>query len=62
MRRRAGDAREAVGPAGGTATTEVARAPAVRGGPVSGAPAPTAVTDALGIADELAVDPSSRSR
>ncbi len=49
---------EAVGlTAGGTTTTEVARVLAVRGDLVSGSPALTAVTNALNIANELAVRP-----
>ncbi|MFF6879081.1 MULTISPECIES: DeoR family transcriptional regulator [unclassified Streptomyces] len=54
---------EAVGLTGGTTTTEVARALAVRGdlvsgeSGVSGAPALTVVTNALNIANELAVRP-----
>ncbi|QFQ95395.1 DeoR/GlpR transcriptional regulator [Streptomyces phaeolivaceus] len=54
---------EAVGLTGGTTTTEVARALAVRGDlagrgdPASGAPALTVVTNALNIASELAVRP-----
>lgn len=48
---------EAVGLTGGTTTTEVARALAVRGDLGSGAPALTVVTNALNIASELAVRP-----
>ncbi|WP_406010505.1 DeoR/GlpR family DNA-binding transcription regulator [Streptomyces sp. NBC_00637] len=48
---------EAVGLTGGTTTTEVARALAVRGDLASGAPALTVVTNALNIAAELAVRP-----
>jgi DeoR family transcriptional regulator of aga operon len=51
---------EAVGLTGGTTTTEVARALAVRGDLTSGAsgsPALTIVTNALNIANELAVRP-----
>ncbi|MGW0843852.1 DeoR/GlpR family DNA-binding transcription regulator [Streptomyces sp. NPDC002787] len=48
---------EAVGLTGGTTTTEVARALAVRGDLASGAPALTVVTNALNIASELAVRP-----
>lgn len=49
---------EAVGLTGGTTTTEVARALAVRGDLTSGgAPAVTVVTNALNIANELAVRP-----
>ncbi|MFI9345303.1 DeoR/GlpR family DNA-binding transcription regulator [Streptomyces sp. NPDC052773] len=50
---------EAVGLTGGTTTTEVARALAVRGdlGSGSGSPALTVVTNALNIANELAVRP-----
>ncbi|MEH0524167.1 DeoR/GlpR family DNA-binding transcription regulator [Streptomyces stelliscabiei] len=48
---------EAVGLTGGTTTTEVARALAVRGDLSSGAPALTVVTNALNIAGELAVRP-----
>lgn len=55
---------EAVGLTGGTTTTEVARAlavrgdlAAVRGDAASGAPALTVVTNALNIASELAVRP-----
>ncbi|MFE0450670.1 DeoR/GlpR family DNA-binding transcription regulator [Streptomyces sp. NPDC058914] len=48
---------EAVGLTGGTTTTEVARALAVRGDLADGAPALTVVTNALNIAGELAVRP-----
>jgi DeoR family transcriptional regulator, aga operon transcriptional repressor len=56
---------EAVGLTGGTTTTEVARALAVRpdlsagpsGDPTAGSPALTVVTNALNIANELAVRP-----
>ncbi|MFD8815996.1 DeoR/GlpR family DNA-binding transcription regulator [Streptomyces sp. NPDC059627] len=48
---------EAVGLTGGTTTTEVARALAVRGDLAAGAPALTIVTNALNIANELAVRP-----
>ncbi|MFE7762795.1 DeoR/GlpR family DNA-binding transcription regulator [Streptomyces sp. NPDC057438] len=48
---------EAVGLTGGTTTTEVARALAVRGDLASGTPALTVVTNALNIAGELAVRP-----
>ncbi|MEU0724117.1 DeoR/GlpR family DNA-binding transcription regulator [Streptomyces sp. NPDC006140] len=48
---------EAVGLTGGTTTTEVARALAVRGDLASGSPALTVVTNALNIANELAVRP-----
>ncbi|MBZ3901725.1 DeoR/GlpR family DNA-binding transcription regulator [Streptomyces griseiscabiei] len=48
---------EAVGLTGGTTTTEVARALALRGDLASGAPALTVVTNALNIACELAVRP-----
>lgn len=48
---------EAVGLTGGTTTTEVARALAVRGDLATGAPALTVVTNALNIANELAVRP-----
>ncbi|WP_200302103.1 DeoR/GlpR family DNA-binding transcription regulator [Streptomyces adelaidensis] len=48
---------EAVGLTGGTTTTEVARALAVRSDLTSGAPALTVVTNALNIASELAVRP-----
>ncbi|CAM5657472.1 DeoR/GlpR family DNA-binding transcription regulator [Streptomyces griseorubiginosus] len=48
---------EAVGLTGGTTTTEVARALAVRGDLSSGSPALTIVTNALNIANELAVRP-----
>ncbi|WEH19966.1 DeoR/GlpR family DNA-binding transcription regulator [Streptomyces sp. VNUA24] len=48
---------EAVGLTGGTTTTEVARALAVRGDLTSGTPALTVVTNALNIASELAVRP-----
>jgi DeoR family transcriptional regulator, aga operon transcriptional repressor len=48
---------EAVGLTGGTTTTEVARALAVRPELASGAPALTIVTNALNIANELAVRP-----
>ncbi|MET9441832.1 DeoR/GlpR family DNA-binding transcription regulator [Streptomyces sp. NPDC006610] len=48
---------EAVGLTGGTTTTEVARALAVRGDLSSGSPALTVVTNALNIANELAVRP-----
>ncbi|MEV0239815.1 DeoR/GlpR family DNA-binding transcription regulator [Streptomyces sp. NPDC050674] len=48
---------EAVGLTGGTTTTEVARALAVRGDLSSGSPALTVVTNALNIAGELAVRP-----
>ncbi|POX49284.1 DeoR/GlpR family DNA-binding transcription regulator [Streptomyces sp. Ru72] len=48
---------EAVGLTGGTTTTEVARALAVRGDLASGSPALTIVTNALNIANELAVRP-----
>ncbi|WP_371673195.1 DeoR/GlpR family DNA-binding transcription regulator [Streptomyces sp. NBC_00289] len=48
---------EAVGLTGGTTTTEVARALAVRGDLGSGTPALTIVTNALNIANELAVRP-----
>lgn len=48
---------EAVGLTGGTTTTEVARALAVRGDLGTGAPALTVVTNALNIANELAVRP-----
>ncbi|MDT0436774.1 MULTISPECIES: DeoR/GlpR family DNA-binding transcription regulator [Streptomyces] len=48
---------ETVGLTGGTTTTEVARALATRGDLGSGAPALTVVTNALNIANELAVRP-----
>ncbi|MFC0845017.1 DeoR/GlpR family DNA-binding transcription regulator [Streptomyces noboritoensis] len=48
---------EAVGLTGGTTTTEVARALAVRPELASGSPALTIVTNALNIANELAVRP-----
>ncbi|GAA3879797.1 DeoR/GlpR family DNA-binding transcription regulator [Streptomyces lacrimifluminis] len=48
---------EAVGLTGGTTTTEVARALAVRGDLTAGSPALTIVTNALNIATELAVRP-----
>ncbi|MEU2424410.1 DeoR/GlpR family DNA-binding transcription regulator [Streptomyces sp. NPDC007851] len=48
---------EAVGLTGGTTTTEVARALAVRGDLTAGTPALTIVTNALNIANELAVRP-----
>ncbi|MFI6873649.1 DeoR/GlpR family DNA-binding transcription regulator [Streptomyces sp. NPDC050400] len=48
---------EAVGLTGGTTTTEVARALAVRSDLSSGTPALTIVTNALNIANELAVRP-----
>ncbi|MPY57584.1 DeoR/GlpR family DNA-binding transcription regulator [Streptomyces spongiae] len=48
---------EAVGLTGGTTTTEVARALAVRADLASGSPALTIVTNALNIANELAVRP-----
>ncbi|KUN42051.1 alkaline phosphatase [Streptomyces longwoodensis] len=48
---------EAVGLTGGTTTTEVARALAARGDLATGAPALTVVTNALNIANELAVRP-----
>ncbi|MFI1728053.1 DeoR/GlpR family DNA-binding transcription regulator [Streptomyces acidicola] len=48
---------EAVGLTGGTTTTEVARALAVRADLTSGSPALTIVTNALNIASELAVRP-----
>lgn len=48
---------EAVGLTGGTTTTEVARALAVRADLASGSPALTVVTNALNIATELAVRP-----
>ncbi|MGW0825740.1 DeoR/GlpR family DNA-binding transcription regulator [Streptomyces sp. NPDC002845] len=48
---------EAVGLTGGTTTTEVARALAVRGDLASGSPSLTVVTNALNIANELAVRP-----
>ncbi|MFF4536262.1 DeoR/GlpR family DNA-binding transcription regulator [Streptomyces aureus] len=48
---------EAVGLTGGTTTTEVARALAVRPDLTSGSPALTVVTNALNIANELAVRP-----
>ncbi|GHA04256.1 DeoR/GlpR family DNA-binding transcription regulator [Streptomyces echinoruber] len=48
---------EAVGLTGGTTTTEVARALAVRRDLASGTPALTVVTNALNIANELAVRP-----
>ncbi|MEU8487235.1 DeoR/GlpR family DNA-binding transcription regulator [Streptomyces sp. NPDC048641] len=48
---------EAVGLTGGTTTTEVARALAVRPDFASGSPALTIVTNALNIANELAVRP-----
>ncbi|MEU1177907.1 DeoR/GlpR family DNA-binding transcription regulator [Streptomyces sp. NPDC005820] len=48
---------EAVGLTGGTTTTEVARALAVRADLASGTPALTVVTNALNIATELAVRP-----
>ena len=48
---------EAVGLTGGTTTTEVARALAVRSDLTSGTPALTVVTNALNIANELAVRP-----
>ncbi len=48
---------EAVGLTGGTTTTEVARALAVRTDLASGSPALTVVTNALNIANELAVRP-----
>ncbi|MGW1289461.1 DeoR/GlpR family DNA-binding transcription regulator [Streptomyces sp. NPDC002586] len=48
---------EAVGLTGGTTTTEVARALAVRGDLSTGSPPLTVVTNALNIANELAVRP-----
>ncbi|MBA2945938.1 DeoR/GlpR family DNA-binding transcription regulator [Streptomyces himalayensis] len=48
---------EAVGLTGGTTTTEVARALAVRPDLATGSPALTVVTNALNIANELAVRP-----
>ncbi|MFJ4768247.1 DeoR/GlpR family DNA-binding transcription regulator [Streptomyces uncialis] len=48
---------EAVGLTGGTTTTEVARALAVRTDLASGTPALTVVTNALNIANELAIRP-----
>lgn len=48
---------EAVGLTGGTTTTEVARALAVRGDLTAGSPALTIVTNALNIANELTVRP-----
>ncbi|MGW0335555.1 DeoR/GlpR family DNA-binding transcription regulator [Streptomyces sp. NPDC003011] len=48
---------EAVGLTGGTTTTEVARAMAVRSDLASGSPALTVVTNALNIASELVVRP-----
>ncbi|AWW41021.1 MULTISPECIES: DeoR/GlpR family DNA-binding transcription regulator [Streptomyces] len=48
---------EAVGLTGGTTTTEVARALAVRGDLAAGPPPLTVVTNALNIANELAVRP-----
>ncbi|MER6535331.1 DeoR/GlpR family DNA-binding transcription regulator [Streptomyces sp. 900105755] len=48
---------ETVGLTGGTTTTEVARALAVRGDLTTGTPALTVVTNALNIANELAVRP-----
>src|SRR5690606_19548045 len=48
---------ETVGLTGGTTTTEVARALAVRGDLSSGSPALTVVTNALNLANELAVRP-----
>ncbi|MFF0833456.1 MULTISPECIES: DeoR/GlpR family DNA-binding transcription regulator [unclassified Streptomyces] len=48
---------EAVGLTGGTTTTEVARALAVRSDLGAGSPALTVVTNALNIANELAVRP-----
>ncbi|MFI9780651.1 DeoR/GlpR family DNA-binding transcription regulator [Streptomyces sp. NBC_01003] len=48
---------EAVGLTGGTTTTEVARALAIRPDLASGSPALTIVTNALNIANELAVRP-----
>lgn len=48
---------EAVGLTGGTTTTEVARALAVRPDLASGSPALTVVTNALNIANELTVRP-----
>ncbi|MGW3492980.1 DeoR/GlpR family DNA-binding transcription regulator [Streptomyces sp. NPDC001020] len=48
---------ESVGLTGGTTTTEVARALAVRSDLASGSPALTVVTNALNIANELAVRP-----
>ncbi|MEU9975312.1 DeoR/GlpR family DNA-binding transcription regulator [Streptomyces sp. NPDC051014] len=48
---------EAVGLTGGTTTTEVARALAVRTDLATGSPALTVVTNALNIANELAVRP-----
>jgi DeoR family transcriptional regulator, aga operon transcriptional repressor len=48
---------EAVGLTGGTTTTEVARALAVRPDLATGSPALTIVTNALNIANELAVRP-----
>ncbi|MFJ4828492.1 DeoR/GlpR family DNA-binding transcription regulator [Streptomyces sp. NPDC088747] len=48
---------EAVGLTGGTTTTEVARALAVRPDLADGSPALTVVTNALNIANELAVRP-----
>ncbi|WP_329124453.1 DeoR/GlpR family DNA-binding transcription regulator [Streptomyces sp. NBC_01465] len=48
---------EAVGLTGGTTTTEVARALAVRPDLASGTPALTIVTNALNIANELAIRP-----
>jgi DeoR family transcriptional regulator of aga operon len=48
---------EAVGLTGGTTTTEVARALAVRADLATGTPALTVVTNALNIASELAVRP-----
>ncbi|MEU2562364.1 DeoR/GlpR family DNA-binding transcription regulator [Streptomyces longispororuber] len=48
---------EVLGLTGGTTTTEVARALAVRTGLATGSPALTIVTNALNIANELAVRP-----
>ena len=48
---------QAVGLTGGTTTTEVARALAVRSDLAAGSPALTVVTNALNIANELAVRP-----
>ncbi|KOT37737.1 alkaline phosphatase [Streptomyces caelestis] len=48
---------EAVGLTGGTTTTEVARALAVRGDLAAGSPVLTVVTNALNIANELVVRP-----
>ncbi|MFF2652596.1 DeoR/GlpR family DNA-binding transcription regulator [Streptomyces sp. NPDC058045] len=48
---------EAVGLTGGTTTTEVARSLAVRADLATGSPALTVVTNALNIANELAVRP-----